>query len=280
MIDAHHHFWNPARGDYGWMPADDPILSRAYGPADLAPALKEAGVHRSVLVQAAPSVEETEYMLGIADSTHHVAAVVGWVNFEDPTHLAHLNRLSSHPLFVGVRPMIQDIPDESWALKANLDWAFRAICDLGLRFDALGFPRHLEVFLELAQRYPDLAMVIDHGMKPNIAGNDPAEFDVWADGMARLADETGAFCKMSGLVTEASANWTADILRPYVEHILTRFGPERVMWGSDWPVCRLQAEYGDWLAAAIELTNGLSAADKAEVFGGTATRFYGLSEMK
>lgn len=278
MIDAHHHFWNPARGDYGWMPADDPVLSRVYGPADLAPALTAAGIRRTILVQAAPSVEETEYMLGLADSTAHIAGVVGWVNFEDPSHLAHLTRLSKHRAFVGVRPMIQDIADVKWALKPELDWAFRAICDLGLRFDALGFPRHLDIFLQLAQRYPQMPMVLDHGMKPDIAANDPGAFRLWADGMARLAAETGAFCKLSGLITEAAPDWTPQILRPYADHILASFGPARVMWGSDWPVCRLRAEYGDWLAASMELTSGLSDADKVMVFGGTAARFYGLSD--
>lgn len=278
MIDAHHHFWAPARGDYGWMPEDDPVLSRPYGPADLAPALRAAGVQRSILVQAAPSVEETEYMLGIADSTDHVAGVVGWVNFEDPAHLSHLKRLSAHPAFLGVRPMIQDIPDVTWALRPELDWAFRALCDLGLRFDALGFPRHLGVFLDLAGRYPDLPMVLDHGMKPDIAGQDPAAFGVWADGMARLAGETGVFCKLSGLVTEAAPDWDVETLRPYVEHILASFGPDRVMWGSDWPVCRLRAEYGDWLAAAQALTVYLPDDSKAMLFGRAAARFYGLSD--
>lgn len=277
MIDAHHHFWSPSRGDYGWMSAEDPVLYRPYLPADLAPALAAAGVARTILVQAAPSVEETEYMLGLADATQHVAGVVGWVNFEGPAHLHHLQRLCAHPAFVGVRPMIQDIADTGWALRPELDWAFCALCDLGLRFDALGFPRHLEVFLTLARRYPSLPMVLDHGMKPDIAAHDPAAFQHWADGMARLADQTGAFCKLSGLITEAAPDWTLDQLRPYVAHILTCFGPERVMWGSDWPVCRLRGEYGDWLAAATELTRDLSAEDRAQVFGGTAARFYGVS---
>ena len=121
-VDAHQHYWQPARGDYGWMPKDDPILSRPYFPADLAPFLKTAGVDRTVLVQAAPTVEETEYMLGIADATPSVAAVVGWIDFEDRSHLKQLERLKSHPKFVGVRPMIQDIADVDWMLRPDVQW--------------------------------------------------------------------------------------------------------------------------------------------------------------
>jgi L-fuconolactonase len=275
-IDAHQHYWNPARGDYGWMPKGDPVLDRPYGPADLAPQLAACGVTRTVLVQAAPTVAETEYMLGLADATPSVAAVVGWVDFENPTDRATLARLAAHPTFRGVRPMIQDIPDDGWMLRDDVAWGFRAVCDLGLTFDALGFPRHLAPFLTLLKRWPEMRVVVDHGMKPAIRDHSERGFAHWADGMARLAGETGAFCKLSGLVTEAGADWTAEALRPYVDHILRCFGPERVMWGSDWPVCRLRTEYGDWRATAEALTAGLSADDRARVFGGTAAAFYGL----
>ena len=149
IIDAHQHFWNPVRGDYGWMPDDDPVLSRRYGPHDLASALAATGVTRTVLVQAAPSVAETEYMLGIADATAHVAAVVGWIDFEQPSQIDTLRRLARHPKFAGVRPMIQDIPDDGWMLRDDIAWAFKAVVDLDLTFDALGFPRHLDNFLTL-----------------------------------------------------------------------------------------------------------------------------------
>ncbi|SEA58418.1 amidohydrolase family protein [Rubrimonas cliftonensis] len=274
-VDAHQHYWNPVRGDYGWMPADDPVLSRDYGPAELQPQLDAGRIDATVLVQAAPTVAETEHLLGIADATPHVKAVVGWVDFEQPAALADLRRLSGHAALRGVRPMIQDIPDDAWMLREDHVWAFRALCDLGLRFDALGFPRHLPHFLTLLRRWPDLPAVVDHCMKPQIA-LDPGGFDAWAEGMARIAGETGAFCKLSGLVTEAAPGWTIDDLRPYAAHVLSVFGPERVMWGSDWPVVRLRAEHGDWLAAAEALTAGLSEPDRARVFGGTAAAFYGL----
>ena len=273
MIDAHQHYWHPGRGDYGWMPPDDPVLARPYGPADLAPALAKAGIERTVLVQAAPSVAETEYMLGIADATPSVAAVVGWVDFERAEERATLQRLAGHPALRGVRPMIQDIADDDWMLRADVAWGFDALAEAGLRLDALGFPRHLGRFERLLDRHPDLRVVVDHAMKPRIASGEG--FEDWAAGMTRLA-ERGACCKLSGLVTEASEGWDAEDLRPYAEHVLGAFGPERVMWGSDWPVCRLRATYAEWLEAARALTSELSEADRARVFGGTAAAFYGI----
>jgi L-fuconolactonase len=276
QIDAHQHFWQPARGDYGWMPPDDPILTKAYAPADLWPQLQAAGVDGTILVQAAPSVHETEYMLGLADATPWVRGVVGWVDFENPSDAAHLARLARHPKFKGVRPMIQDIPDDAWMHRADVQWAYAAIIDNDLTLDALGFPRHLDPFLALLKRYPALRVVVDHCMKPQIRAHTPVSFRHWADGISRIADETTAFCKFSALITEAQADWRIADLAPYVDHVLAAFGAARVMWGSDWPVCRLRGEYADWRAAALELTRALSDADRALVFGGTARAFYRL----
>ena len=276
-IDAHQHFWNPARGDYDWMPMDNEILARPYAPVDLAPHLKSHGIDATILVQAAATVHETEYMLGIADTTAFVAGVVGWIDFENRVDLKTLKRLSKHPKFKGVRPMIQDIPDVNWMLRDDVQWAFRAICDLDLTFDALGFPPHLENFLTILKRYPDMRVVIDHCMKPQIRDHSDENFRFWADGMGRLAEETGAFCKFSALVTEASPGWTSQDLRPYADQIISVFGADRVMWGSDWPVCRLAASYDEWRSAAEALTSDLTAAEKADIFGGTTARFYRIS---
>jgi len=280
-IDAHQHYWDPRRGDYGWMPKDDRVLTRVYGPADLAPDLAAAGIDRTVLVQAAPTVAETVYLLDIAEATPSVAAVVGWINFEDSSQLKHLERLKEHPKFIGVRPMIQDIPDVDWMLRGDVQRAFAALADLDLTFDALGFSRHLANFLAVLKRHPKLRVVIDHGMKPRIRDHGTAqeEFAFWAEGMQRLAGESGAFCKLSGLVTEAKADWRDEDLAPYVAAVLRAFGPDRVMWGSDWPVCRLRAEYGRWHASAAALCATLTQTERAAVFGGTAARFYRLSEV-
>jgi L-fuconolactonase len=275
-IDAHQHYWQPSRSDYDWMPKDDPVLSRPYLPHDLQPALKSAGMAKTVLVQASATVEETEYMLGIADAAPSVGAVVGWIDFENKAHLKHLERLKNHPKFAGVRPMIQDIEDVDWMLRVDVQWAFAALADLDLTFDALGFSRHLANFLTILKRYPNLRAVIDHCMKPQIRNHETSrsELAFWSHGMARLAGETGAFCKLSGLVTEAIADWSVEDLAPYADHVLSAFGPARVMWGSDWPVCRLQGSYEEWLTAAQSLCSGLCDAEREDVFGGTAARFY------
>jgi len=278
-IDAHQHFWQPARGDYDWMPQDNATLNRPYAPQDLAPALDLHGIDGTVLVQAAASVEETEYMLGLADAFPRIKAVVGWINFEDPGHIAHLTRLARHPKFRGVRPMIQDIPDVDWMLREDVQWAYRAIVDLDLTFDALGFPQHIPNFLTLAKRYPQMRTVYDHCMKPQIRDQRAGKnaFADWAAGISRLADETDGCCKFSGLVTEADDGWTAKDVEPFARHVLEAFGPDRVMWGSDWPVCRLQASYDNWHQLALDLTSDLPQEARGQIFGATAQRFYRLT---
>ncbi len=277
-IDAHQHYWHPQRGDYDWMPRGDPILDKPYHPTQLLPSLERHGIAGTVLVQAAASVNETEYMLGIADATPSVTGVVGWIDFENRGHIRHLQRLKMHPKFLGVRPMIQDIPDVDWMLRKDIAWAFDALVDLDLTFDALGFPVHLDNFLRLLAPRPSLRVVIDHCMKPHIreqmrGGNG---FTHWAEKMTRLAEETGACCKLSGLVTEADPDWTLAHIRPFADHVLAAFGSERVMWGSDWPVCRLRASYGEWYDAAMTICADLSADQQDDVFGKTAVRFYRL----
>jgi len=273
-IDAHQHFWHPARGDYGWMPKDDPIISRPYSPADLSGYLSDSGITQTVLVQAAPSTAETEYLLGIADATPQVAKVVGWIDFEDASQIDVLRRFAAHPKFTGVRPMIQDLANDNWMLRVDIQWAYQAIVDLDLTFDCLGFPQHLENFHRLLTRYPSMRAVIDHGMKPQCRDHNEANYQQWADGISALAKDTNAFCKLSGLVTEADTNWSLETIKPYTDHLLAVFGAQRIMWGSDWPVVRLRCEYGDWYQLAQQLTSELSATDIEYVFSGSAAKFY------
>ena len=277
-IDAHQHFWSVQRPDYGWLTPDLGRIYRDFGPDDLRPHLAAGRIDGTVLVQAAATVAETDYMLSVADAAPLVRGVVGWIDFERPGDLASLDRLCRHPLFRGVRPMIQDIADDRWMLRPDLDWAFRAVIERDLTFDALVFPRHLPHVLRLAERYPDLRMVIDHGAKPGIAAGG---LDGWAADLARVGRETSALCKLSGLITEAGPDWSPARLSPYAGQILSCFGAERVMWGSDWPVLELAATYGDWLATAEALVNehaGTAAA--AAVFGETAARFYRLTPVQ
>lgn len=269
MIDAHHHFWNPARGDYFWMVGEAVApITKMIGPKDLAPHLLKAGIVKTVLVQAAPTIAETEYMLGLADATEHVAKVVGWIDFANQDDLKQLERLAKHPKFSGVRPMIQDLPDPEWMHRADVQWAYDAIIDLDLTFDALGFPLHLDPFLRLFQRYPKMRTVIDHCMKPAIRDG---AFEPWASKMAVIAKETNVFCKFSGLASEAKPDWVVETLRPYAMQVLNCFGPSRMMWGSDWPVLNLNGSYDRWFSSAKAL---VPEAQQEEVFNGTATEFY------
>ncbi|MFT4960190.1 MAG: L-fuconolactonase [Paracoccaceae bacterium] len=274
-IDAHQHYWAPARGDYDWMPMDNAVLARTYEPRDLEPSLKRHDIDKTILVQAAATVLETDFILGIAAATDSVAGVVGWIDFENPDDLAHLQRFAKHPKFCGVRPMIQDIADINWMLRDDVQWGFQALVDLDLTLDALGFSRHLANFHTILTRYPDLRVVIDHCMKPQIR-NHPSDWQSWRDGMTRLAKDTNAYVKLSGLVTEANDSWSIDDLRPYANLVLSEFGANRVMWGSDWPVCQLQASYNQWLATAQDLTDDLTKVEKNRIFGGTAIDFYRL----
>ena len=269
IIDAHQHFWNPARGDYGWMDgAGLEHLRRPILPKDLVPHLKKNGIDKTVLVQAAPTVNETEYMLGLADATDRIAKVIGWVDFESRDDLKHLQRLAKHPKFSGVRPMIQDLPDPEWMHRIGVQWAFDAIIDLDLTFDALGFPVHLEPFLRLFQRYPKMRIVVDHCMKPRIRED---SFDAWAIGIAKIARETGVFCKLSGLATEARPRWNTQTLLPYARHVIDVFGADRVMFGSDWPVLELNGSYDSWFEAAKEI---VQPVEFKTIFGGSAAQFY------
>ena len=268
QVDAHHHVWTVARGDYGWMSPDLPI-ARDYGLGDLRPLL--GGVTATVLVQAAPTEAETDFMLAVArGSGGLVRGVVGWVDLGAAGAPARVAARAADPLVKGLRPMLQDIEDTEWILRPAVQPGLAAMAAHGLRFDALIKPRHLADIGRLAALQPGLRVVIDHGAKPDIAAGG---FDAWAGPMARLARETDWCCKLSGLVTEAKANWSVDDLRPYVAHLLACFGPERLMWGSDWPVVDLAGGHGRWRAAAEAL---VPEAARAAVFGGTAARFYGL----
>jgi L-fuconolactonase len=271
-IDAHQHFWLRSRGDYGWLTRKaHPAIYRDFGPLDLAPLLRDAGIERTVLVQAAPTVAETWFLLGIAAGASLVAGVVGWIDFDE---LDDLEQLMTDGGLVGLRPMLQDLDDDAWILRPQLAPAFDAMQAAGLRLDALARPRHLPHLARFLARRPDLPVVIDHGAKPDIAGGGLAG---WREAMRAIARDTGAYCKLSGLVTEAKPSWTEEDLRPYVDVLLEAFGPARLMWGSDWPVVNEAGGYAAWRSAAEALTEGCSADERALIFGGAAQAFYGIA---
>lgn len=270
-VDAHQHFWHIDRGDYGWLSPELGVLYRDYLPEDLQPLLAQQQIDATILVQAAPTLAETEYLLTLAEHYEQVAGVVGWVDFASPEAVADIQRLARHPKLLGLRPMLQDIADTDWMLGAALHPAYEALIEAGLVFDALVTPRHLPGLLQLLQRYPTMRVVIDHAAKPQIRD---AAFQPWAEQMAQLAAETQAYCKLSGLVTEASAQWTVSDLQPYVNVLLNTFGSERLLWGSDWPVCLLAADYAQWRQASEQLLAGVESTDG--IFGLNAVRVYGV----
>jgi L-fuconolactonase len=237
--------------------------------------LAAEGIARTVLVQAAPTEAETDYLLSIAAGTPFVAGVVGWLDLEAPDAPARVRRAAARAKLVGLRPMIQDIPDDGWMLRAALEPALRAIAETGVVFDALVRPRHLPALAELIARHPALRVVIDHAAKPDIARWRPgdAAFRDWSTRMTGLAAR-GLACKLSGLVTEARPDWQLDDLRPYVEVVVDAFGPDRVIWGSDWPVLELAGGYARWRQATNELLGRLSEGSRAAILGGNATRVY------
>lgn len=270
-IDAHQHCWRLERGDYAWLTPELAPLYRDFEPADLAPLLRAAGITRTVLVQAAPTDAETDFLLELADKQPFIGAVVGWVDMTRPDLRQRLSTLARHPRFRGVRPMLQDLPDPRWVLDPALTAAFNALIELDLTFDALVRPVHLAPLRELMNRHPALRVVIDHGAKPDIAGGG---FAAWSKALATIGAETQAYCKLSGLVTEAAAGWSAADIESYARHILQVFGPTRTLWGSDWPVLNLAGDYAGWSALADTLLGSLQPNELAAVRGGTAARFY------
>ena len=286
-IDAHQHFWQLARGDYGWLRADDPgvaPLVRDFLPDALAPMLRTHGVARTVLVQAAESVAETEFMLGLAAANDFIGGVVDWVDLAHADAATTLARLAADERLKSVRPMLQDLPADDWILQAPRPEALRALQRLGLRFDALVRPRQLAALARFARARPELPIVIDHAAKPPLAAawNDEA-MAAWRRDMAALAALPQVCCKVSGLLTElapsdrASPTRATERLRPVVDALLAWFGPRRLMWGSDWPVLTLAASYADWVSVSDELLVPLSAGERAQVLHGSAQRFYGLA---
>lgn len=277
MIDAHQHFWQLGRGDYGWPTASEAAIFRDFGPEDLAPLLARAGVRQTVLVQATPTVAETSYLLGLAARTPFVAAVVGWIDLTAPDAVATIDGLRTDPALKGLRPMLQSIAETDWILQPAAEAALRHMAKVGLRFDALIQPRHLGAIATLAQRHPDLAIVIDHVAKPRM-GAGIAPDPRWQAGMSALAALPNCWCKLSGMITEIGPDWKPADLTAHAAHVLAAFGPGRVMWGSDWPVVNLAGDYANWADQARALAAGLSPQERAQVFGGTARAFYGLAK--
>ncbi|MFD1714521.1 amidohydrolase family protein [Amnibacterium flavum] len=272
MIDAHLHVWRIDRGDYDWLADEDASLRRDFSLADWAEAAASTPVDSCVIVQATPTRAETHHVLAVArDNPDRVRGVVGWVDFERPEAPDEIASLAADPLLVALRPWLQAIADPDWILGDQVGRALDALEQAGLVYESLIKPVHLTRISELARTRPGLSILVDHGAKPDIAADG---FEPWARDLRDLASASDrVVCKLSGLLTEAGTRTSRDELEPYIATILDAFGPDRVLWGSDWPVVTTVASYADWFAMAHDL---VPAEHRDAVFGGTASRIYGL----
>ncbi|WUC83567.1 amidohydrolase family protein [Streptomyces sp. NBC_00536] len=279
IVDAHHHVWDLSVRDQDWITGPELApLRRDFTLADLAPEARAAGVTATVLVQTITAAEETPEFLAVAAHSDLVAGVVGWTDLTAPDvadTLAGLRAVPGGEHLVGMRHQVQGEPDPRWLVLPEALRGLTAIAGAGLVYDLVVRPHQLAAAIDAAQRLPGLTFVLDHLGKPPIASGELAP---WAERIRRLAALPNTVCKLSGMVTEADWNsWTVDDLRPYADTVLDAFGPGRLMFGSDWPVCRLAATYAEVVAAAREMTAGLSPAERHDVFTGTAVRTYGLT---
>ncbi len=272
-IDAHQHYWKLSRGDYGWLTPDLTVLYKDFLPEDLLPELNRANVDGTILVQAAPTIEETHFILKLAKEVAEIKGVVGWVDFESPTVLSDIDTLAADEHLVGLRPMIQDIPDPHWMLKPQFSKVFDHMSKNNLAFDALVLPKHLESLHQLLERHPCLVTIINHAAKPEIRNN---KLEDWKRNIGHIAKNTQAFCKVSGLTTEASKDWRISELRPYADVLMGLFGAERLIWGSDWPVCLLATDYEEWVRTCEHLFTQ-TGSDMNRLFGENAAKAYGLN---
>ena len=272
-VDAHHHLWDLSVRDQDWIGEDSPIR-RDFTVKDLEPEARAAGVDRTVLVQTVTVAEETPEFLALAAAHELVGGVVGWTDLTRPDvadELARLRELPGGRFLKGIRHQVQGEPDPEWLLRPDVRRGLGAVADAGLVYDLVVLPHQLPVCVKAAETLPRLTFVLDHLGKPPVASG---RLEPWATAVRALAALPNTVCKLSGLVTEADlASWTVDDLRPYADVVWEAFGPERLMFGSDWPVCTLAATYGQVLAAAHELTG---PEDREQIFGATATRVYDL----
>jgi L-fuconolactonase len=281
VVDAHHHFWDPTRRDYYWMTSELDAIRRPFGPQDLAPLLAASRVDKTIAVQTLPSLAETREFLVTAEATGFVAGVVGWVDLADPAVARTIGELRDGPggrHLVGVRHQVHDEPDEGWLLREEVQRGIEAVGEAGLVYDLLVRTRELPAALEVVRRLPNVRFVIDHLAKPRIAAG-PVDAE-WERALAPFGDCANVSCKLSGMVTEASwTAWTAPDLEPYVRRALAWFGPERCMFGSDWPVCLVAATYAKVVDALRFAIRDLDAAEREAVMGGNAIRIYELGDL-
>ena len=273
-VDAHQHFWRYDPAEYDWIGEGMERLARDYLPADLAPLLTAEGIAGSVAVQARQTIEETRWLLGLAAKHPAILGVVGWVDLRSSEVGEQLREFAANPRFVGVRHVVQNEPDVRFLLGEAFVGGLRQLHGFGLTYDLLLFPPQLPAAVELAGMMPEQPFVLDHLAKPLIK---PGILDPWQADLRALACHPNVSCKLSGLVTEAAwQGWKRADFAPYLEIALDAFGPARLMYGSDWPVCLLAAEYSDVFGIVADFLGRLSEAEREQILGTTAVRFYGI----
>lgn len=273
-IDAHQHFWNISRGDYGWITENIPTLYRDFGPEDLTSHLSTYEIEKTVLVQAAPTIEETKFLLSLSENEEIIAGVVGWLDLENEHYQDQLAMFMEHPKFLGVRIMIQDMEDETILLDPTYFNAMKHLADIDIPVDLLVTHKQLDTVVKLLNSIPHLRGVIDHIGKPDIKNG---QLDPWRENIRAISKQPKIYCKISGMVTEANSQWTSSNFEPYIYHVYHCFGSDRIMFGSDWPVCLLAGSYDEVVKVVKEnLYNTMNSTEQERFFGENARRFYKL----
>jgi L-fuconolactonase len=276
-VDAHQHFWHYNMEEFGWIDDSMGAIRRDFLPSDLALLLRVSGVDASITVQARQSIEETEWLLDLSHENDWIAGVVGWAALTEPAVEATLQRLAANPKLKGVRHVLQGEPD-AYMASEDFNAGVAKLRRYGLTYDLLVLARQLPAAIAFVDRHPQQPIVLDHIAKPLIAAQD---LEPWRTNIRKLAQRPHLCCKLSGMVTEADFDhWTIEQLRPYVDTVLEAFGPERLMFGSDWPVCTVAASYQRWHSTVASLLAELSRDEQASIFGNTAIHFYGLDSSR
>jgi L-fuconolactonase len=275
-IDGHQHFWRVERGDYHWMDASVSVLCRDYLPADLRPLLTRHAIDRTIVVQAAQTVAETDFLLELAAENEFIAGVVGWLDMDSEDFLSQFVHYRKNSRFIGLRPMLQDLEDDAWILRPKVLESLQLIVEADFPFDFLTHTRHLPYVLKALERVGPMRAVIDHISKPEIRSQ---TLEPWKTYIAQLGQHPNLYCKLSGMITEADhQNWSAETLLPYINHVVDCFGWDRVIFGSDWPVCLLAGRYDQVVQALTDaLGSRMGETEERKLFGENAAHFYELN---
>jgi L-fuconolactonase len=273
-IDAHHHLWRYSAAEYGWIDGSMSLLRRDFLPKDLTAAMASADVDGSVVVQARQTMEETRWLLNLAEDCDVIRGVVGWAPIAGEEFPGVMEEFEHRPKLKGLRHVIQGEKDENYILREDFNSGIRSMLGSGLVYDILIYERHLPQTIDFVDEHPEQVFVLDHVAKPLIR---EGVMEPWASRMRELGERENVWCKVSGMVTEADwSAWTLDGLRPYLDTVVEAFGVRRLMAGSDWPVCLVASEYGRWFDGLNKYFAGFSESERAAVFGGTAIEVYGL----